>query len=212
MPPSRNSSRSIPYPFGSRMFAPTDLLWALVGLVLTIGGTFLQASVTNPPWAWGQEGLQPQALGVNFQIGAVLLIACLGGRNAAAISQIAYLLLGLSWFNIFTQGGGIDYVHQPGFGYLLGFIPGAWICGYWAFRVPVRLESLAFSCVCGLLTVHLVGLGYLAIASHWNWLAVPVAPLFQLVFAYSLSPLLGQLAIICAVTVVSFILRHLMFY
>ncbi len=212
MPPSRPSPRSTPYPFASRMVAPTDLLWALVGLVLTIGGTFLQAFVINPPWAWGQDGLQPHGLGVSFQIGAVFLTACLGGRNAATISQIAYLLLGLSWFNIFTQGGGIDYVHQPSFGYLLGFIPGAWICGYWAFRLPVRLESLAFSCMCGLLTVHLVGVSYLAIASHWRWLVNPDAPLFQLIFAYSISPLLGQLVVACAVTVVSFLLRHLMFY
>ncbi|RMF69103.1 MAG: biotin transporter BioY, partial [Cyanobacteria bacterium J069] len=53
-----------------RIIAPTDLLWALIGLVLTIGGTFLQASITNAPWAWGQNGLQTHSLGVSFQVGA----------------------------------------------------------------------------------------------------------------------------------------------
>lgn len=193
--------------------APTDLLWALIGLILTIGGTFLEASITNPPWSWGHEGLLPQSLGVTYQVGAVLLIACLGGRNAAVISQVAYLLLGLtSWFNIFTYDSGLDYVHRPSFGYLLGFIPGAWLCGTLAFRLPVRLESLAFSCLCGLLTVHLVGLGYLAIAYNAHWLMQPTPPALELVSMNSLYPLPGQLAVVCVVTVIAFILRHLLFY
>lgn len=195
-----------------RIIAPTDLLWALIGLVLTIGGTFLRASITNAPWDWAHSGLQTHSLGVTFQLGAVLLVGCLGGRNAAAMSQIAYVLLGLTWFNIFAQGGGLDYIHRPSFGYLLGFIPGAWICGALAFRVPPRLESLAFSCLCGLVTVHLVGMTYLAIAHSSNWLMAPTLPLGQLLILHSLQPLLGQLAILCAVTVISFALRHLLFY
>lgn len=194
------------------MISPTDLLWALIGLILTIGGTFLEASITNPPWLWGQEGLHPQALGVTFQVGAVLLVGCLGGKNAAAISQMAYLLLGLLWLNIFSQGGGLDYVYRPGFGYLLGFVPGAWLCGNLAFRVPVRLESLAFSAGCGLLVIHAVGVGYLAIAHAAEWLRPADTPLPQLIWAYSIQPLPGQLVILCAVTVVSFVVRHLLFY
>lgn len=194
------------------MIAPTELLWALIGLILTIGGTFLEAFVTNPPWVWAQDGLHPQSLGTTYQIGAVLLVGCVGGKNAAAIAQMAYLLLGLLWLNIFGQGGGLDYVHEPGFGYLLGFIPGAWVCGNLAFRVAVRLESLAFSCLCGLLTVHLVGLGYLAIAHSAQWLQAPAPPLSNLMVTYSVYPLPGQLVILCAVTVISFIMRHLLFY
>lgn len=194
------------------MIAPTDLLWALIGLILTIGGTFLEAFITNPPWAWAQSGLQPQSLGVTYQVGAVLLVGCLGGKNAAAISQMAYLLLGLLWLNIFAEGGGLDYVHRPSFGYLLGFVPGAWICGNLAFRVPVRLESLAFSSLCGLLAIHTVGLGYLTIAHSAEWLNAPIPSFGELVFTYSISPMPGQLAIVCAVTVISFVLRNLLFY
>lgn len=200
----------VPY-FLRRVIAPTDLLWALVGLILTIGGTFLQASITNAPWNWGNEGLQAHPLGITYQVGAVLLIGCLGGKNAGAMSQIAYLLLGLTWFNIFTQGGGMDYVHRPGFGYLLGFVPGAWICGWLAFRVPTRLESLAFSCLCGLLAIHLVGMSYLAIATSGNWLNQPTLPLLQNIYIHSVLPLPGQLALVCVVTVLAFLLRHLLF-
>lgn len=194
------------------MIAPTDLLWALIGLILTIGGTFLQASITNPPWSWWHDGLQPYALGITYQIGAVLLVGCLGGKNAAAISQIAYLVLGLLWRNVFTQGGGLDYIYQPSFGYLLGFVPGAWVCGALAFRLPNRLESLAFSCLSGLLTIHAVGLSYLAIAHQANWLLPPMRSLWDLALTYSISPFPGQLVVLCAVTVLSLVLRQFMLY
>lgn len=190
-----------------------EILWAIIGLILTIGGTLLEAFVPSPPWSWIQQGtVEAYSLGVTCQIGAVLLVGCLGGKNAAAISQVAYLLLGLTWFNVFTQGGGIDYVLNPRFGYLLGFIPGAWVCGFLAFRLPVKLEYLALSCSMGLLSIHAVGMSYLAIANSFNWAVVGATSLPQSLLTYSLAPLPGQLAVICAVAVVSFALRHVMFY
>jgi biotin transport system substrate-specific component len=192
---------------------PTDILWALIGLILTIGGTFLEAFVTNAPWAWIDKGLQAQSLGVSFQIGAVLLIGCLAGKNAAVMSQIAYILIGLTWFNVFTQGGGLDYIYRPNFGYLLGFIPGAWVCGSLAFRVRPRLESLAFSCLCGLLSIHLIGISYCFLATQvFSWLSLNTNSLLSTLLTYSIYPLPGQLVVVCAVTVLAFALRQLMFY
>lgn len=187
--------------------APLELIWALIGLLLTIGGTFLEASIASPSWNGIQAGIPIHSLGVTYQIGAVLLVGCLGGKNAGALSQIAYVALGLMWLPVFTEGGGLDYIKQPTFGYLLGFIPGAWICGWLAFKMALRLESLAFSCVCGLLSVHAIGLIYLAINLHSD-----AQTLLDGVFKYSVSPLPGQLAVVCAVTVLAFILRRLMFY
>nr|WP_263011659.1 biotin transporter BioY [Laspinema sp. D3a] len=187
--------------------APLELIWALIGLLLTIGGTFLEASIASPSWNGIQAGIPIHSLGVTYQIGAVLLVGCLGGKNAGALSQIAYLALGLMWLPVFTEGGGLDYIKQPTFGYLLGFIPGAWVCGWLAFKMALRLESLAFSCVCGLLSVHAIGLIYLAL----NLLS-DAQTLIDGVFKYSVYPLPGQLAVVCAVTVLAFILRRLMFY
>jgi len=194
------------------VISPTELLWALIGLILTIGGTFIEAFTTNAPWNWGHQGLQAHSLEVNYQIGAVLLVGCMGGRNAGAISQIAYLLLGLTWLNIFSQGGGIGYVVHPSFGYLLGFIPGAWVCGWLAFRLPVRLETLLFSCLGGLLTIHVTGLLYLIAGYRLGWLHNLAQSFWQMAITYSLALLPGQLAIACTVTVLALVLRHLMFY
>lgn len=191
--------------------APNQILWSLIGLLLTIGGTFLEVYVTSPPWDW-QQGVQAIPLSVTYQIGAVLLVGCLGGSNAGALSQIAYLVLGLAWLPVFAQGGGLGYLQQPHFGYLLGFVPGAWVCGYLAFLALPKLESLAFSCICGLLTIHASGLIYLVLAQLFHWTGSQSLPLLQLALKYSLYPLPGQLAVVCAVTVLSFVLRHLMFY
>lgn len=193
------------------MSAPNKLLWALVGLLLTIGGTFLEAFVTNPPWDWSGHGIQTVSLGVTYQIGAVLLTGCLGGKSAGALSQIAYIVLGLN-LPVFTQGGGISYLKEPTFGYLLGFIAGAWVCGFMAFRMPPRVESLAFSCICGLLTIHTCGLGYLIISHSFHWASSESLPLMKAIITYSIAPLPGQLAVVCAVTVLAFALRQLMFY
>jgi biotin transport system substrate-specific component len=187
-------------------------MWALIGLILTIGGTLLEAFITSPPWSWAQHGVQVHSLGVTCQIGAVLLVGCLGGRNAATISQIAYLILGLTWFNVFTQGGGWDYIHRPNFGYLLGFVPGAWVCGWLAFRLPMRLEYLALSCLMGLVAIHLTGISYILLAHTAKWQGFETLSVPETLMTYSLTPLPGQLALVCAVTVLAALLRRLMFY
>jgi biotin transport system substrate-specific component len=188
---------------------PAEILWSIIGLILTIAGTLLEAYIPG----WGQQGLQAYSLGVTCQIGAVLLVGCLGGRNAAAIAQVAYLLLGLSsWSNVFSQGGGLEYVLNPRFGYLLGFIPGAWVCGWLAFRFPAKLEYLALSCLAGLACIHALGMTYLTTANSLNWSVAGASSLGQSFLDYSLLPLPGHLAVVCAVTVVSYALRHVMFY
>ncbi len=44
------------------------------------------------------------------------------------------------------------------------------------------------------------------------WLDKAELPLPQALMKYSLYPLPGQLAVICAVTLIAFTLRHIMFY
>ncbi|MBD2080535.1 biotin transporter BioY [Leptolyngbya sp. FACHB-17] len=188
----------------------TDLMWALIGLMLTIGGTLLRASIVGLPWA--SQSVPLYFLGVSYQIGAVLLVGCLGGKNAAIMSQIAYLTLGLAGLPVFSQGGGLQYVSAPSFGYLLGFVPGAWICGYLAFKTVPRLETLAFSALCGLFVIHLVGILYLLVGSVLRWVDLGTASIWQAFLTYSVNLLPGQLAVTCAIAVLALVLRRIMFY
>ncbi len=197
------------------MLSPLDeLLWAIIGLLLTIGGIFIEASIALPLWPLDWQHLEWQqvelhSLKVTIQIAAVLLVGCLGGKNAGAISQIAYLALGLSGFQVFAQGGGLTYLQEPTFGYLLGFVPGAWLCGYLAFRKPPRLELLLLSCLAGLAVIHLTGLLYLG---GLALLRLLVDPWWQAARQYSLQVLPGQLPLSCAVAIVSLLIRRLLFY
>jgi biotin transport system substrate-specific component len=195
------------------MFAASNqLLWSMIGLLLTMGGTFLESYGINLPWNWSQQGIKTFSLGVSYQIGAVLLVGCLGGKNAGGLSQIGYLVMGLTLLPVFAEGGGIGYVKLSQFGYLLGFIPGAWICGYFAFKARPRIETLAFSCLCGLFTVHICGIGYLMISYLFPWRVGENLPLVQAILKYSWLSLPGQLVVVCVVTIVAYVLRHIMFY
>ncbi|AKG22094.1 biotin transporter BioY [Calothrix sp. 336/3] len=189
-----------------------QLLWSMIGLLLTMGGTFLEAHITTLPWSWGEQGLHSLSLGVTFQIGGVLLVGCLGGKNAGALSQIAYIVMGLTLLPVFADGGGIGYIKLSQFGYLLGFIPGAWICGLIAFKAKPKLETLAFSCVCGLLSVHLCGISYLVISYILQLKGTETMSLMQAIERYSWFAIPGQLSVVCVVTLIAYILRHLMFY
>ncbi|MBV9388733.1 MAG: biotin transporter BioY [Chroococcidiopsidaceae cyanobacterium CP_BM_ER_R8_30] len=191
--------------------ASNQLLWSLIGLFLTIGGTFVEAYFTTSPWGWGQHGIKTYSLGVSYQVGAVLLISCLGGKNAGALSQIAYLVLGLTRLPVFAQCSGVICLGQPYFGYLIGFVFGAWVCGLLAFRTPPRLEYLTFSCAFGLLTIHITGLVYLILLYTFGWAGAAAMSLQQAVLNYSLYPLPGQIIIVCAVTVLAYGLRYILF-
>jgi biotin transport system substrate-specific component len=190
---------------------PEVLLWAAIGLILTSGGTFIPASAIAAPWSWWDKGLGVETLGVSYQIGAVLFIACLGGKNAALLSQIAYVTLGLVGLPIFNSGGGINYLQQPNFGYLLGFIFGAWLCGWLSCQTLVKFSSLIASCLAGLIVIHLVGLIYLTIIFYTTGLGDGINSLMQAIVIYSVNPLPGQLAVICATSLIAFGMRKLMF-
>ncbi|XFA72066.1 biotin transporter BioY [Thermosynechococcaceae cyanobacterium Okahandja] len=197
-----------------------EFLWAILGLLLTVAGTFMEAAIAIPnlfndegqwvlPSSW--SAIPVYGLPVSYQVAAVLLVGCMGGRQAAALSQVAYLILGLSGFQVFSQGGGLDYWQEPTFGYLLGFVPAAWVCGWLAFRpgTTARIEWLALSALAGLAIIHGCGLLYLAGLALFGQIT---QPLLELVQQYSLWALPGQLVIVCLVALVARILRLVLLY
>ena len=45
------------------------------------------------------------------------------------LAGVAYISLGLFELPVFHAGGGLTYLLDPGFGYLAGFLPAAWVTG-----------------------------------------------------------------------------------
>lgn len=92
----------------------------------------------------------------------VALSGVLLGSKKGALSQMMYVIIGLIGFPIFTQGGGIAYIFKPSFGYLVGFILGAYFTGV----LTERLKSMNFikvfmSILAGRGIIYLIGLPYL---------------------------------------------------
>lgn len=181
-------------------------------MLLTIGGTFIEAHfTTNAPWTWG-TGIDTGSLGVYCQVAAVLLTGCLGGKNAGVLSQIAYIFIGLSGMPVFSQGGNFSYVMEPTFGYILGFIPAAWVCGWLAFRYVLSIEALALSAFCGLVTIHACGVIYLAGMAWLDKLTPENFTLSMAIALYTFNPFVGQLVLVCGVALVAYCVRRALFY
>jgi biotin transport system substrate-specific component len=212
----------------TRISRPYILVWTIVGLFLTIGANFVPVYAISSPVQWLSQGITAYPLGFKCQVGAVFLVSCLGGRTAGVLAQIAYLLLGLIWLKIFNDGGGFEYLQKPAFGYLLAFIPGAWICGQLAFKQTLsksamasgsikltpkpQLEQLGFSCLCGLVTIHFFGVLY---SVGFKMIDLQQSGNFDLldsIFSYSVYPLFSQLLLACAAASIAFVLRRVMFY
>lgn len=70
----------------------------------------------------------PFALSLTLQLPVFLLTAFILGEYAV-ISAIIYLVLGLVGLPVFAFGGGLGYVFQPSFGYIIGFVIACFVCG-----------------------------------------------------------------------------------
>lgn len=94
----------------------------------------------------------------------VMLAGIILGSKWGALSQIAYVLIGLAGIPVFTGGGGIGYVLQPTFGYLLGFIAGAYATGYIVEHSAKKdIKTIGLACLCCILITYIIGVPYLAI-------------------------------------------------
>jgi len=93
------------------------------------------------------------------------------GKKWGALSQAIYMLLGLIGIPIFSRGGGITYVFMPSFGFILGFILCAFICGILRDRLfkDFYLDKIKITdylkvfliCLAGIFGVYLIGAPYM---------------------------------------------------
>lgn len=83
----------------------------------------------------------------------------LGGRDGA-ISVGIYILLGLLGVPIFTGGGGLHYVLQPTFGFLIGFVIGAYVTGKICHGGEPTMKRLTAGCMFGLIPIFGIGTLY----------------------------------------------------
>lgn len=131
------------------------VLFALFAVLITVGA-YIRVPIPYVPFT----------LQVLFTTLAGLLLG--GKRGAMAVSL--YVLLGLIGVPVFTQGGGPSYILQPSFGYLLGFIGGAYVTGRIAHSsktpslarlIMAGFVGLAIVYICGMVYVYMINDLYL---------------------------------------------------
>ena len=129
-----------------------------------------------------------------LQVLFVFFAGSLLGSKRGMQSQLVYVGIGLAGLPVFTQGGGIGYFLQPTFGYLLGYIAGAFVVGWIIERIDnPKTYHFIFANLAGLLVVYLIGVPYLYMALN-VWMGIPSswAHVWMIGFVYSI---LGDIVI-----------------
>lgn len=135
---------------------------------------------------------------ITLQSGMVLLSGILLGPKYGSLSVVLYVLLGLCGVPVFSMGGGFGYVLQPTFGYLLGFIIGAYVTGSLSWRRyqntgSIERSRLLYAAICGLILIYIAGTIYC------YWMSVVVLgsaiAFWPLFFSCIILPLPGDAAL-----------------
>ncbi|PKM52435.1 MAG: biotin transporter BioY [Firmicutes bacterium HGW-Firmicutes-7] len=139
----------------------------------------------------------PFTMQVFFAIFSGILL----GSRLGLLSQLVYILIGLIGVPVFTQGGGIGYIFQPTFGYLIGFAAAAYVTGL----IVERLNKNTFTtylvaALPGIAVIYLCGVPYLYII---NALYLTKAFTFKMAVYYGFSlSIIGDLVsciILCSI-------------
>ncbi len=102
----------------------------------------------------------------------VFLSGALLGARTAAMSMVVYILLGLVGLPVFAAApfGSFKYILQPTFGFLLGFIGGAYTIG--TILPPGKQYSIpriVAAMLAGLVVIYLIGMPYLYAMANFYW-------------------------------------------
>lgn len=115
------------------------------------------------------------------------LAGLLLGSKWGAMSVALYVALGLFGLPVFVGGGGLGYVMQPTFGYLIGYIAATWLTGRIA--PPTKGSTYGrrlFACLAGLVVLYGIGMAYLYILSNYV-LGTPMAFGALILYCFVLS-------------------------
>lgn len=129
-----------------------ELVLCALFVALIAAGAFIKVPVPVVPFT--------------LQFLFTMLAGLLLGGKLGSLAVWVYIVLGLAGLPIFAQGGGLGYVFQPSFGYLIGFAVGAFVTG----TVARKAERPGYG---RLLAANFLGLG--------------VVYLFGMVYYYGMS-------------------------
>ena len=152
------------------------LVMTVLCVILLIVATFTQITVHHPYipsdalYYLGQDHSDMELL-KHFiksydyipQIPMIFFIVALMGRKFGITAIVLYIILGM-FFPIFALGGGISYLFEYGFGYILAYLPAIFFAGTLLKGKTDYLRIPVVSLV-GVITIHVLGILYMLFIS-----------------------------------------------
>jgi biotin transport system substrate-specific component len=128
-----------------------------------------------------------------LQIMFTTLAGLILGKKFGTISVLLYIIIGLIGIPIFANGGGISYVFQPTFGYIIGFLLGTYITGAIVEKEKnPSIKRLMLASFVGILAVYIIGLIHFYFIRNF-YLAKPISLYNVLLYGF-LIPVPGNIA------------------
>lgn len=93
------------------------------------------------------------------QIPVIFFIVALIGRKFGILAILGYIILGL-FFPVFALGGGVSYLFEYGFGYILAFIPAIFFVGT-LLKDKVNFLRVLLISIIGVVIIHILGVLYM---------------------------------------------------
>jgi len=159
------------------------LILTCLCILLLIVATFTQLTVTHPyipADAFSFLGQEPTSSQImqHFsktykyipQIPMIFFIVALLGRKFGILAISGYIILGM-FFPIFALGGGITYLFEYGFGYILAFIPAVFFTGT-LLKIKTDFLRIILMAALGVISIHILGVLYMLFIStlrHAPW-------------------------------------------
>ena len=129
---------------------------------------------------------------LTLQVLFVLLAGILLGPKWGPLSAAVYILMGLIGLPVFTQGGGIGYFLKPTFGFMIGFLPGAYLTGMTAKRSEKPgFWRLFAGCLAGVAVIYFFGTAYLYLLNRFYY--GNTIALWPMILACDIQPLPGDI-------------------
>lgn len=125
-----------------------DMILISLFAALTAIGAFLKINIGAVPFT--------------FQFFFCAYAGVFLGSKRGGLSQIIYITMGLIGIPIFANGGGITYIFNPTFGYLIGYFVCTFTIGYLTERMKkITFIKILGAVLLGLFFTYLIGVPYL---------------------------------------------------
>ena len=147
-----------------------NIVMVFCSVFLLIGATFVNINLKHYilPINLFSKNLTAQDFIYSFsiipQIPVLMFICSALGKKMATMCVMLYILIGLFFAPIFALGGGITYIGEYSFGYILSYLPAVMVSGTF-FNKKYSFLNMILATVCAVLIIHIFGIIYMVLVA-----------------------------------------------